>query len=359
MCAQYISPRHPPAGGESGDVDPAQEPIIASSKPSFRFTPPAQGDITIISSDGVRFLVHSSVLGRSSSVFADMLSLGTKGEQAIQLSDDAESISLMLGFIYPANVLSIRDFSPLEKVLEVAQKYDIDVVTRTLDETIPNGLHANFIQIDPLRVLRIGTTYGLRNTYRITAKTIQSQYRYFQDPEAINMFTRRFPDTAPLVGLIGMAGARAKILHDVLYDFQSGNPPPDSDDEFDPEMFTDLLCRPCYKHLRNAGRFPDPAFRPHWLFDWARPAFNELCAKGIDECDALFNVSVFGRIAQGSDYPGCIPHGPGESLFNTWAENVKLKLHDELSQLESLCLYSVISQTGSDIDPAAVYPKSV
>ncbi|KAG8703647.1 hypothetical protein FRC08_002713 [Ceratobasidium sp. 394] len=335
MCAQYIASRDlSPVYSAPEDVSPTQKLTIASSEPSFHFMPPAGGDLTIVSKDGVEFLVHSDALGRSSSVFADMFSIGTKGECAIQLADDAESISLMLGFIYSTDPPRIRDPSLLEKVLQLAQKYDIEAITRTLDETIPN---TDLISIDPFRVFQIGLTYGLPNTSMLAAKTTQSQYRYFQDLKAINGFTSRFPGTASLVSLIGIAGARAKILHDVLYDFQSGNPPPDSDVDFDPEMFAELLCTTCFRHLRDWRRFPDPAFRPHWFFDWARLAFNELSAKDIDECDDLFNASVFGRIAPGCDYPSCIrevsSHGP---LFNTWAENVKLKLHSELSKLGSL-----------------------
>ncbi|KAG9122222.1 hypothetical protein FRC07_001491 [Ceratobasidium sp. 392] len=331
MCAQHT------IRTVSRSVDATRPPIVASSEPSFRFTPPAEGDIAIVSSDGVKFLAHSNVLELSSSVFADMLSIGTKSEQAAELAEDAESISLMLAFIYAPDFLSIREFSLLEKMLNMARKYDIHGATKKLDDTIPEGAHANFISINPLRVFQLGTEYGLQNTSRIAAEAIQRQYRRFEDSEAINEFTKRFPDTAPLMAIVGTIGARAKVLHSVLYNFDSGLPPLDSDIERDPDAWTDLMCTKCYKDIRFTTVYQHMIWRPHWLADWARLAFDELLSKDVDECNDLFEASVFSRMRPNSSYPYCIKevsHRP--ALFNAWAENVKLKLNSELFKLELL-----------------------
>ncbi|KAG8764952.1 hypothetical protein FRC12_007788 [Ceratobasidium sp. 428] len=326
-------------------TDPAEEFTVASSEPSLRFTPLAEGDITIISSDGVKFLVHSHTLKRSSSVFADMFSVATRDEQAIELDDDAESIALMLGFLYPFKPLSIHNFSILEKALIIAQKYDVEGIPKALDDTIPAGAHADFIRIDPLRMLRLGTAYGLRNTSTLASKAVQRQYRHFEDSEAINGFVGQFSDTASLMRVVGTMGARAKILHDVLYDFQNGLPPLDPDEVYDPgyDHWTDLLCTRCCKDQKYncPDRFAMRAYCPHWLFDWAKLAFSELIGKDVADCDFLFTASVFNRITPNSNYPFCIHEliDHHQSRFNIWAGNVKAKLQDELSKLESGCVF--------------------
>ncbi|KAG9119963.1 hypothetical protein FRC07_004759, partial [Ceratobasidium sp. 392] len=57
---------------------------------TFSYQPPAGGDISLKSSDGVVFLAHSVLLGMSSSVFSDMLSTASPSD-VIELGDDAES----------------------------------------------------------------------------------------------------------------------------------------------------------------------------------------------------------------------------------------------------------------------------
>ncbi|KAG8766630.1 hypothetical protein FRC12_006738 [Ceratobasidium sp. 428] len=322
------------------DADPAEEFMVASSEPGLRFTPLAEGDITIISNDGVKFLVHSNILKRSSSVFADMVSIGTRNEQAVELDDDAESIALMLGFIYPFKPLSIRDFSHLEKALLIAQKYDVEGIPKALDDTIPTGAHADFIHIDPLRMFRLGTTYRLRNTSILASQAVQRQYRYFEDSKTIDGFVERFSDTASLMRLVGTMGARAKILHNVLYNFQSGLSPQDPVEDYNPEseLWNELLCTRCYKDQRGTARYALGAYLPHWLFDWANLAFNELIGRDVADCDSLFTTSVFDRIALNSNYPTCIEEvGRQSSFFNIWAGNVRIKLQDELSKLEADC----------------------
>ncbi|QRW00760.1 The BTB (BR-C, ttk and bab)/POZ (Pox virus and Zinc finger) domain [Ceratobasidium sp. AG-Ba] len=334
MPATYSVSCHETDLSLSAKCHNGHSPLVARLGASFHFEVPTGGDISLTSCDGLEFAVHSEILGRFSSTFADMLSAGTKSEDTIVLGDDAESVSLMLAAIYCPDALCILDLDPLEKLLRMSQKYDIPCVVCTFDATIPQGLHGDFLKNDPFRLFRICTSYGLENTATLAVKSIQDQLGYFQNQKAVARLAS-LSGGSIILSLAGMGALRAKILHDVLYDFQSGLPPPDSDEEPDPEMLSNLLCTTCYKTLKNSIRYPDLTFRPHWLFDWARLSFNELISKDLDECSDLFQAGVFARVVKIADHPYCAQEVRShELIFNNWAGNVREKLRKELTQLD-------------------------
>ncbi|KAF8603552.1 hypothetical protein BDV93DRAFT_523316 [Ceratobasidium sp. AG-I] len=68
--------------------------------------PPLGGDLTLRSNDGVEFLVHSVILGVASSAFAGLLAVGTN-KDVVNLSENAETLSHILKFIYPNKKMPI------------------------------------------------------------------------------------------------------------------------------------------------------------------------------------------------------------------------------------------------------------
>ncbi|KAG9077569.1 hypothetical protein FS749_010532, partial [Ceratobasidium sp. UAMH 11750] len=88
--------------------------------PAFSYQPPAGGNLSLKSADGAIFLVHSVLLGMASSVFADMFSAANRSD-VVELTDDAESLSLMLRFIYPPTFMDDLPLVLIEKSLRIAQ----------------------------------------------------------------------------------------------------------------------------------------------------------------------------------------------------------------------------------------------
>lgn len=81
--------------------------------------------MTLRSSNGVTFCVHSILMSLASSVFKDMLSVGAKSDEIIELADEAKHISLMLEYIYPTKTPTITSLAIFEQALRIAQKYDV------------------------------------------------------------------------------------------------------------------------------------------------------------------------------------------------------------------------------------------
>ncbi|KAF8603556.1 hypothetical protein BDV93DRAFT_442257, partial [Ceratobasidium sp. AG-I] len=100
------------------------------------FRPPPKGDITLRSSDGVEFQTHSAILNLASSVFEGLLVVGT-AKDVVELSETAETISLMLRFIYPNEKTPLMtSFEMLAQCLEAAHKYDLAGMLGTLDDQL-------------------------------------------------------------------------------------------------------------------------------------------------------------------------------------------------------------------------------
>ncbi|QRW26935.1 The BTB (BR-C, ttk and bab)/POZ (Pox virus and Zinc finger) domain [Rhizoctonia solani] len=108
---------------------------------------------------------------------------GATKPDPIELAEDAESISLMLAFIYPVAPPHINTIDHLEKIMKVSQKYDVERMTKFIEEAVTLG--SKLMTLDPMRVF-----------YLCLAKY--------------------FPQAAPVIGLVGAQGARVKILDQVL-----------------------------------------------------------------------------------------------------------------------------------------------
>lgn len=99
-------------------------------------------DITLVSSDGGYFKVHSIILRLSSEVFAGMLTLpqpsstaGLANQNAVQLQEEAEIISDLLDSMYPRRPeLDIRrkTIAYIIRLSAAADKYDVADVNRNL-----------------------------------------------------------------------------------------------------------------------------------------------------------------------------------------------------------------------------------
>ncbi|KAG9119383.1 hypothetical protein FRC07_005605, partial [Ceratobasidium sp. 392] len=174
----------------------------------FSFQPPPGGDVSLKSSDGTLFVVHSMFLSFGSKVFSDMLASSIKAD-IVELAEDAEAISLMLAFIYPMMRPSIDTISLLEKAMLIAHKYEIGVLAKTVKQA--TGL-PNLIRKDPLRIYRMAGNYGFQDIEILSAKLITREHYDMTTVDGLVKFSKEYPECSRIIGIVGAHGARARLL---------------------------------------------------------------------------------------------------------------------------------------------------
>lgn len=125
------------------DADPATAavaPPLDDDHTSIPDTPPpeptvhalfdfADSDVTLLSSDGTHFRVHTANLAAVSMKFRDMVSSATPSDDVVPLGESAATLALLLAMCYPAEDPPV-DFSTLEAATvldcyEAAVKYQM------------------------------------------------------------------------------------------------------------------------------------------------------------------------------------------------------------------------------------------
>ncbi|KAF8759709.1 Broad-Complex, Tramtrack and Bric a brac [Rhizoctonia solani] len=205
------------------------------------FNPPTGGDICLRSKDGIEFQAHTVLLGLASSVFRDMFLVGTRREEAIDLTEDATTISIMLEFIYPNRQAPlVTSFETLDNCLRISQKYDLQSMIQTLDTQLSiNTTPQSLVHSDPLRAYQLALTFDLPKTKVMAAPLITTAKADLCEPSRLSRVVQSHP-SASLIRLIGIQGTRAKILADVLFGFYKRPMLPTQE-----HFFYDLSCEPC------------------------------------------------------------------------------------------------------------------
>ncbi|KAG8704346.1 hypothetical protein FRC08_002286 [Ceratobasidium sp. 394] len=302
----------------------AEPPAIEA--PPFSFQPPVGGDVSLKSSDGTIFIVHSMFLSFSSKVFSDMFASSTKAD-VVELAEDAETVSLMLAFIYPTVRPLIDTIPLLEKAMIVAHKYEIEVLTKTLEQTA--GQQRALIRQDPLRVFRLATDCGLHELQAFSAKLMTPSHCDMATVSGLVQFAGEYPESSWIIGVVGAQGARARVF-----------------DTLSPENSTTLwpplngwnhpmICDFCWK---TSGNQADSSYRPGWLSVWFKRLRSALTDKLWDECDSYFELSsvMVLRGATGS-CAACVDHtGTKVAWFGEWANGARLHIQEKLAELDVL-----------------------
>ncbi|KAG9124829.1 hypothetical protein FRC07_010087 [Ceratobasidium sp. 392] len=131
-----------------------------------RFLSLKGGDVSLKSSDGAIYVTHSVFLALASPVFAGMFSPAAQ-KDVVELEEDAESVSLMLRFVYPPAFLGDLSLPLLKKSLHMAQKYHIDGILTTVDYIISRSFDENIsLQLDPIETFELASTYQLKTARR-------------------------------------------------------------------------------------------------------------------------------------------------------------------------------------------------
>jgi len=320
------------------DPAPANAPCPT---PKDIFCPPPGGDLTLRSGDGTKFLVHSVILKVASSVFSDMSVVGT-AKGMVELSEDAETVSLMLRFIYPNKKAPvIANFDTLSKCLRAAQKYDLEGMLETVDDQLCHNTDPKSLtHTEPLRVHQLALEFNLPQTKAIAAPLIMSGKTDLCNPSRLAEYVQSHPP-ASLIRLVGIQGTRAKILSEVLFNFHKKPILPAQE-----TMFFDTSCGACRKWIgecKEAGpRKGLPSQQPpSWLICWVILAYQSLLATPLENSDHLFNAIIMERFDKSNAVcRDCMndfaKNRKIRTQFNEWANGVKAVLKTQLASLEHL-----------------------
>ncbi|KAG8705395.1 hypothetical protein FRC09_002981 [Ceratobasidium sp. 395] len=306
-----------------------------SNQKQAYFEPPPGGDVTLCSTDGVVFCVHSVVLSLASSVFRDMLAVGTAGiGQAINLSEDGQTLSLMLDFIYPIHKSpTITELALLRSCLEVARKYDLNAMLEDIDTQLSQPTSKIFS--GPLDLYTTSLEYSLPNSKVGAARRLLGGDYDLLKPTSFSKLSISYPSSKNMMALAVVQGARYRILTEVLLDFNAPH-------LHNSTVFS-ISCDGCQGGIDSEDEdIPFSSPPPGWLLQWTAATHKALAAAPLEQCLQFFNAGIFDTFYTGSAvacascldcFWGVVEH---RETFNSWARGVKDLLEDRLTVLEPL-----------------------
>jgi hypothetical protein len=134
-----------------------------------------ESDLVLISSDDMYFYIHKLVLSLVSPVFNTMLTLPLEqlqevhdGRPCVRLPDRGTSLQLLLSWCDPRCSHRSIDLNDLQLVLELADKYDTECITKRL-ETVMIRMK-DVISTHPVLMYAIAARFRLEKLARAAAK---------------------------------------------------------------------------------------------------------------------------------------------------------------------------------------------
>ncbi|KAL5637137.1 hypothetical protein ACGC1H_000951 [Rhizoctonia solani] len=317
-------------------LSPALNASVGNNTPQY-FTPPSGGDITLRSSDGVSFLVHSTILKFTSSTFNGMIATCTS-KTTIELSESASDVSNLLRFIYPNKLPLTIGPDMLPGCLKAVQKYNVEGAVEIIDELIALDTPPHkFLSSDPIRVFQLALQFNLVKTRAAATPLVISAAGQvdFCDLSQASEFAQKYSPLG-LVYLMNFQAMRAKLLSDVLFQFDIA---PIQPLQSDPDMFWDLCCQPC----RNVNKTAYKRIPPSWALAWVRLVYKTLLISPgpLAKSDYLFQSTVLGRFQERQDVcQECLSdyrlYSNQGVRFDHWAQVIKDALEAQLAKLELL-----------------------
>ncbi|KAF8603550.1 hypothetical protein BDV93DRAFT_544716 [Ceratobasidium sp. AG-I] len=302
------------------------------------FRPPPKGDVTLRSSDSVEFQAHSAILNLASPVFEGLSVVGT-AKDVVELSETAETISLMLRFIYPNEKTPIiTSFEMFSKCLEAAHKYDLGGMLGTLDDQLAVNTHSqSLIQQDPLRAYGLSVQFSLPSTKAAATPLVVTSKTDFSDPQSLADLLKSHPSTS-VVRLAAIQGTRGKMIADVLFQFHW---PPNTFAAQQSNVLDRLSCDSCSKWLATCHHFNVRRQLPSWVLAWINLTYQTLLHSSLEQSVELFEWNILRKLqGEGGVCPQCLSgvlrsHEKGK-LFDGWSQIVKVHLEQRLEGLGHL-----------------------
>ncbi|KAL5637136.1 hypothetical protein ACGC1H_000950 [Rhizoctonia solani] len=302
------------------------------------FTPPSGGDITLRSSDGVDFLVHSTYLKLASSVFADMISTGTK-KDTVLLTEDAVGVSYLLKFIYPNRLPLTIGPDALSICLAIVQKYDVGGALEIIDELIALDTlpHCKLLSSDPVRAHQLAVQFNLVKTKVAAAPLITPDRVDFCDLDKVSEHAQKY-SSRRLICLMNIQAMRAKVLSDVLFRFDKEPVLPDA---YDPDLYHALSCDECQGNARRQEVYRK--LPPSWALAWVRFVYDTLLisSEPLAKFGHLFQSTILQEFNRREDVcQECLSDFKKASFssqgpqFDRWAQAIKEVLETKFAKLE-------------------------
>lgn len=142
------------------------------TSPHFQF---ADANLIVRSADKVDFHVHKSIMSFASRVFRDMISLGDLSSasslpmRVVDVVEESESMEALLRYIYPLRRPTFMDLEPIILLLEMADKYDIPIITSSLEDFL---LLSPLAQPEPIGTYALAKKFGLRYVEQVMEPVI-------------------------------------------------------------------------------------------------------------------------------------------------------------------------------------------
>lgn len=318
------------------------EKVLESSLDDI-FHPPPGGDVMLRSTDGAEFLVHSIVLALASSVFEGLSVVGTN-KDTVDLSETADTVSLMLRFIYPnSKPPTMTGFEMLLRCLHIAQKYDLQSMLDTLDEQLStNTTPQSLLHLSPSNIHALALQFNLPKAKLAAAPLVLTNELDFCNPSILKKAVNSH-SPASLIRLTAIQGTRARILADVLFQFYKWPIAPGEDKD---NFFYEMSCEACQKWLRRCVKSEareglydlNP---PSWLLAWSTLVYETLLATPLEKSNHLFDARIMDRFKESRNVcQECLDDfwkwDHQRTCFNLWAEDVKDELDSRLDSVRLL-----------------------
>ncbi|EUC64849.1 HMGL-like domain protein [Rhizoctonia solani AG-3 Rhs1AP] len=263
------------------------------------FGPDNGGEFTIRSKENVEFHVHATILSLASPVFKDLMSVGS-GERVVELTEDAQTIRLMLTYLYHQTTPQVDSFDLAVKGFEVARKYEIDAMTQWLKTLFRLETSPLYIRHHPLEVYDVASLYGFKDVadacYDHCIRKLD-----LEDEEEMARYTASRRDPRSALSLVSRLVKRRAIITRIL---------------FTGHLFPMNLLASQWKHTHLADRLLADKLicekcRPpyadlfyssvSWQTFWAHQAQEVLFSEPLVNCEQVFKI---GFLAKPYDHEG-------------------------------------------------------
>ncbi|CAE6410925.1 unnamed protein product [Rhizoctonia solani] len=252
------------------------------------FGPNDGGEFTIRSKDNIEFYVHPTVLSVASPIFKDLMSVGS-GERVVELTEDAQTIRLMLTFLYHQHQPGIESFDLAVKGFEIARKYEIDSMTEWLKSLFRLEMSPLYMRNYPLEVYDVASLYGFKDIADACYDDCIRKLDLDDEEEMAQFIASRRDPRSALLLVSKLAKRRATIIRTLftshLYPMNLLAPEWDRTHLSDRMLAEKLICDKCRSTYSDVFHSS-----VSWQTFWAYQAQDILFREPMASCERVFKI---------------------------------------------------------------------